>query len=226
MAGYRIPPGPQAEEIMGRFSLEDGTSARMLHAPPGPIDGYTGRGLPAGFHTIAYHWQPPPEGVPVQDQRGFFYLPQLAADMGYYNYGTPRVGDNHGPSQYAHPKAISVIVRVASHWREIDNRRFGVGNISMANGSPWPDDDHQTHRSGLEVDVRPLRRDGREDMGVHWHGTDAYDRAATSRLIRLFLETDDVRRILFNDPQLVARFPGRVQRAPHHDDHLHVDIRP
>lgn len=53
MAGYRIPPGPLAEEMMRRLSLEDGTSARTLHVPPGPIDAYAGRGLPMGFRTVA-----------------------------------------------------------------------------------------------------------------------------------------------------------------------------
>src|SRR5690349_3945306 len=53
MAGYRIPSGSFAEDMMRHLNLEDGTSARTLHAPPGPIDSYTGRGLPMGFRTVA-----------------------------------------------------------------------------------------------------------------------------------------------------------------------------
>ncbi|QYF94925.1 hypothetical protein KY495_07045 [Massilia sp. PAMC28688] len=50
---------------------------------------------------------------------------------------------------------ISLIQQVAFRWCAVDSRKFGVGNISLANGREF--EPHSTHRSGLEVDIRLIR---------------------------------------------------------------------
>lgn len=148
---------------------------------------------------------------PVQDSRKFFMLPQGYEGGGYYTYGTP----DQGRSQYAHPRLITLIGLVAAAWAAIDERKFGIGNISLADGAKHPD--HMTHRSGLEVDVRPVRKDGRRlPCSIH----DAqYDRAATAKLIDLFRRNAVLKVVLFNDLLI-----PHVTPAKRHSDHFHVQL--
>jgi murein endopeptidase len=56
---------------------------------------------------------------------------------------------------------MTAILRVALEWQAVDKRRIGIGDISLAGGVQTPD--HASHITGLEVDVRPLRKDGLEE---------------------------------------------------------------
>ncbi len=147
----------------------------------------------------------------VQDSRNFFVLPQGYEGGGYYSYGTP----TEGRSQYAHPLLISMIQHIAFQWTALDDRKFGVGNISLADGIQHPD--HKTHRSGLEVDIRLVRKDGRKMPCTYREFQ--YDQAATAKLIQLFNAVTYVKQILFNDA-----FISGVKNCPHHDDHFHVAL--
>jgi penicillin-insensitive murein endopeptidase len=95
--------------------------------------------------------------IPIQpkDQLGHYMLPQAPEDAGYYVYGN--VGNVPGTghlAQYAHPDMLSVIFWVEREWQAIDDRKFGIGNISLANGVKY---EHATHRKGIEMDIRPER---------------------------------------------------------------------
>jgi hypothetical protein len=149
--------------------------------------------------------------IQPQDARGFFMLPQAPEDAGYYVYGTPSSGAAH----FAHPTLLSLILVVEREWQMTDNRKFGVGNISVANGLPFG---HQSHKKGLEVDVRPLRKDG---LPVPVYYTDLqYDRAATSRLIELFrTNSAGSIRIFFNDTKILGVTPRQK-----HDNHFHFQF--
>lgn len=142
------------------------------------------------FFSILIRISAMPNVEPI-DSRGYFLLPQSPEDTGYYTYGAPA----HGQGQYAHSKLLSMIFQVAHRWASIDSRSFGVGNISLYGGSAFPP--HKTHQSGLEVDIRPLRRDGKH-LPVDWRDQQ-YDRAATSKLIELFFASGLVKGVLFND---------------------------
>ncbi|MBC7684316.1 MAG: penicillin-insensitive murein endopeptidase [Bdellovibrionales bacterium] len=150
--------------------------------------------------------------VQPRDARGYFMLPQAPEGAGYYVYGTP----DNGAGQYSHPALLSVLFFVEREWQAIDNRKFGIGNISQADGSKY--EKHSTHMAGLQVDVRAARIDGKR-LGVTRFQHE-YDRAATAKLIGLFYYHPSVRKILFNDTDI----PG-VQPWAGHDDHFHVDIR-
>jgi penicillin-insensitive murein endopeptidase len=153
---------------------------------------------------------------PLEDSRGFFMLPQAPMDSGYYTYGQLYQKPDKGAYQYAHPAMMTAILRVALEWQAIDTRRFGVGNISLPGG--WYNKDHSSHMSGLEVDVRPLRRDGLHEP-VTWRDSQ-YDRTATAKLIDLFRTFAPVSFVLFNDSDIPF-----VRPAIHHDDHFHVKLR-
>lgn len=155
-------------------------------------------------------------GVPIQptDARRYFMLPQSPEESGYYVYGTPA----KGAFQYAHPTMMTVLLAVERKWAALDNRQFGIGNISLASG---PDnDDHDSHEDGLQVDIRPLRQDGLQ-RPVSWKQASLYDRIATRKLIGLFFSHPDVTIILFND---VSTHP-RVKPWRGHDNHFHVALK-
>lgn len=153
---------------------------------------------------------------PTQDSRGFFMLPQSPAESGYYTYGLLYNKPDKGAYQYAHPIMMTAILRVGLEWQTRDRRRFGVGNISLPGGRKPTD--HASHMDGLQVDIRPLRKDGRE-IPVRWWDSE-YDLDATVKLIELFRTFAPVIKVLFND----ARVPF-VRPFPDHDNHLHIALR-
>lgn len=111
---------------------------------------------------------------------------------------------------------MTAILRVAFEWQAVDKRRFGVGDISLAGGPQPPD--HHSHMNGLQVDIRPLRKDGREDR-TSWSQAE-YDREGTAKLIALFRTFAPVTRVFFNGPDIPF-----VQKLINHDDHFHVELR-
>lgn len=153
---------------------------------------------------------------PTQDSRGFFMLPQAPMDSGYYVYGKLYKEPAKGAYQYAHPLMMTGILRVALEWQAIDRRRFGVGDISLPGGGVTPD--HGGHRSGLDVDIRLLRKDGLEKP-VTWHDSQ-YDHASTVKLLDLFRSLTAVKFVVCNDPGIPFAL-----RAVKHDDHFHLTLR-
>lgn len=151
--------------------------------------------------------------IPPQDSRGFFMLPQSPEEGSYYTYGTP----TYGAGQYSHANMITFLARLEFWWGEIDNRKIGIGNISLANGVTYRP--HHSHRSGLNVDIRPLRRDG-QPIAVRCTDS-AYDHQGTKRLIDLMWKTGMVTQVFFNDPNIT-----NAKRLAYHDNHIHVDLKP
>lgn len=127
---------------------------------------------------------------------------------------TATVHRRGGRSQYAHPKLMSFMALVAARWSAHDTRKFGVGNISLPDGRRG---DHKTHLHGLDVDIRPMRKDGRR-MACTIRDFQ-YDQAATAKLIEIFYGAGAVKTILFNDTRI-----ARVRRWAGHDNHLHISL--
>lgn len=154
------------------------------------------------------------DGVLIQpkDGRSFFMLPQAPEEANYYIYGTP----SGGAHQYAHPSMLTLIFWVEKEWAATEKRKFGVGNISMADKGTTGE--HRSHINGLQVDVRPVRKDGLH-LPVTWQQT-AYDGEATAKLIAIFFSHPLVKQVLFND----TRIPG-VRHWDKHDDHFHVGLK-
>ncbi|PIF12143.1 penicillin-insensitive murein endopeptidase [Janthinobacterium sp. 13] len=161
-----------------------------------------------------------------KDMRGYFMLPQAPEGAGYYVYGNVGGRLNTGHlAQYAHPNLMTLILCIEREWQAIDERKFGIGNISVAGGTEY--DGHATHQKGLEMDIRPVRNDKLTGQGARLTRFDpAYDRDATTSLIRLFARHMMVRVIYFNDTEVQKVIGGgRVRSAMRHDDHFHVEIR-
>jgi penicillin-insensitive murein endopeptidase len=152
------------------------------------------------------------EDTASTDTRGFQMLPQGPEQVAYYTYGTP----GGGAAQFAHPKLLSLISRIESLWQAEDDRKLGIGNISNAGGTKMRD--HRSHRSGLDVDIRPLRHDGKNMRVTRFEKL--YDRDATAKLIGLFLDSGEVDVVFFNDLRI-----HNVKFLIGHDDHFHVTVR-
>src|SRR5471032_3543943 len=117
--------------------------------------------------------------VQPKDSRGFFMLPQAPEDAGYYVYGNVGGKPNTGSlAQFAYPDMLSLIFAVERAWQAKDDRKFGIGNISIAGGFPY--DKHASHRKGIEMDIRPVRKDKLEGQCARVSRFDAvYDREAS-----------------------------------------------
>jgi penicillin-insensitive murein DD-endopeptidase len=150
--------------------------------------------------------------VQPKDSRGYFMLPQAPEDAGYYVYGTP----DQGGGQYAHPDMLTTLFSIERQWQTIDYRKFGIGNISLSGGGRFKP--HGSHKNGLQVDIRPLRKDGAH-VPVNYFQA-GYDKEATARLIGLFRAHPAVMTVYFNDLSI----PG-VLPMVNHDNHFHVAIR-
>lgn len=150
--------------------------------------------------------------VQAKDSRGYFVLPQIPEQAAYYTYGTPP----GGAGQYAHPKLLSLIFMIEHRWQGIDDRKIGIGNISLAGGIKYPD--HSGHRSGLDADIRLFRTDRQQAPVTRFD--EQYDREATARLIDIIFGSNIIQVIYFNDLQI-----PRVKPLARHDDHFHVTIK-
>lgn len=150
--------------------------------------------------------------IQPKDSRGYFMLPQKPEGAAYYTYGTPP----SGPGQYAHQKLLSLIFMIEHRWQALDDRKIGIGNISLAGGDHFPP--HDGHKRGRDVDIRPLRKDRKSAPVTRWD--QQYDRDATAKLIELFFESHIIQVIYFNDLTI-----PRVKPASYHDDHFHITIK-
>ena len=144
-----------------------------------------------------------------------------ASGPGFYSkYTDPNDVSGRG-HQYGLPETIRAIQAIGAAWqrRYPQGPRIGVTHISLKGGGDTPY--HVGHENGLEVDVRPVRNDGRED-GVKI--TDpAYSRALTQVLVNTIRANSvlKVDRILFADRGITP-----VSYASDHDDHLHIYFLP
>jgi len=99
-------------------------------------------------------------------------------------------------------------------------RGFGpltILDISFRRGGYMPG--HQSHRLGVDVDIRAIRHDGSGGQTNINDGT--YSRARTRTLIQDLFATGNIDVIFFNDQALINEFP-RVQNYAGHNGHLHV----
>jgi hypothetical protein len=98
--------------------------------------------------------------------------------------------------------------------------RVAVGHISKEHGGYFPP--HASHRIGLDVDIRPVRKQGNQcKLGTTWKG-EAYARLGTRLMIEAIRKAapQRVKVIWFNDPVLIEK--GYTEPMSGHDDHLHV----
>jgi peptidoglycan hydrolase-like protein with peptidoglycan-binding domain len=98
--------------------------------------------------------------------------------------------------------------------------RVAVGDIGFEHGGDIPG--HESHERGLDVDVRPMRRDETQCINRTNYRLSSYSRAATRDLIKAIRAAapGHVKLIYFNDPVLIRE--GLTRWHSGHDDHLHI----
>jgi hypothetical protein len=81
---------------------------------------------------------------------------------------------------------------------------------------------HQAHRRGRNVDIRPIRKD-RKNQPTDINASE-YDRTATGRVIAAFLAHPNVLSVLFNDTKIPGVTPD-AGGGKMHDNHFHVQTK-
>ena len=126
----------------------------------------------------------------------------------------------NGLADWGTGAAIGQIERAAVPVVLAGHGRVAVCDIGHEHGGDIAG--HESHERGLDVDVRPMRRDENQcRWGVNYRSS-LYDRAGTRALIRAIRAAapSHVKLIYFNDPVLIREGLSRYRAG--HDDHVHV----
>lgn len=119
--------------------------------------------------------------------------------------------------RYGTVATIRALQAIGAAWQRRHPRgpRIGFGDISFRGGPSMPP--HKSHRTGLDVDVRPMRNDGKEAPVTY--KLPQYSHALTQELVNLIRANGvlPVAFIFFNGPGVTGVKPWKG-----HDNHLHV----
>ncbi len=166
---------------------------------------------------------------PAQAQDSSTINTQLPGDtpgiVGYgANFPASHGGGNYRKGQYGTATTIESLEDLGERWIEKypNGPAIGVGDISLQGGAEWPEDWHEGHRDGKNVDIRPLRKDG-TNQRVRYDNEVTYDQAKTQELINEIEKDDNVCAIWFNDPDVEGdRIEIKSDPRGKHDNHIHV----
>lgn len=121
-------------------------------------------------------------------------------------------------SHYGKKIVIEKVLEIGEIWAATKTTPISVGHISRRNGEVFPP--HKSHRKGYQVDVRLMRKDGK-NLPVTIHDKQ-YDPDATRDMIQMIRAHAKVKSILCNDPRLIML--GLTQWYAGHNDHAHVNF--
>src|SRR5215217_5911591 len=134
---------------------------------------------------------------------------------GYYSYH-PRT-----PNQFGLAETIRAIQAIGAAWSRAYPKgpKLGIGDISRKGGGKF--DKHKSHQCGVDVDIRPIRGDGR--AGPVTVKDPAYSRELTQELVRVIRANGvlPVQYIFFKDKAVTG-----VSYEVTHYKHLHVRFCP
>jgi hypothetical protein len=137
-------------------------------------------------------------------------VPLPASGPGFYSYTAPE-------KRFGLAETIRALQAIGAAWAKAhpSGPRIAIGDISRQGGGQFPP--HSSHRNGRDVDLRPVRGDGKE-APVNYKDPN-YSRALTQELVNLIRVNGVlvVELAFFNDPQVTG-----VKPLVHHEDHLHV----
>ena len=123
--------------------------------------------------------------------------------------------------QFGLPETIRALQVIGAAWQQARSQGppMNIGDISFQGGGPMPP--HKAHQRGIEVDIRPVRNDGRIEATSFQDPT--YSQNLTQQLVNIIRGNRilPVRNIFFNGPNIKG-----VRRLVGHDNHLHVSFFP
>lgn len=191
--------GPLTEAALKTFQLQHGIIAS------GFLTDETYRALLVSAPT------PPPLVASTDSTKVDTVLP--AEGRGFTTYRR----EPGGVDQFGRAATIRSIMDVAEEWAGRHTRpRLQFGDISRRGGGPFSP--HKAHQRGVEVDIRPVTNNGREEA-TNIHAMN-YSHELTKELAELIKKKFPDARVFFNDQRLINL--GLTSRLPNHDDHLHV----
>lgn len=153
---------------------------------------------------------PAGKGSSKESTKGFEQLPSSGT-----GYEERDGNENHS---WGTPDTVNSLENLGEKWAEDNDVLLQYSDISKKDGgylSP-----HASHQKGIDIDIRPVRNDGKE--GTTSINDSTYSRDKTRELINDILATGDVKIIYFNDPVLIEEFKPKVKKWDGHEDHLHV----
>lgn len=194
VAGAKIAPdkqcGPRTVQAIKDYQRN------FLSHPDGTVDpgGLTWR------HLVEKKLKVKPEALVLLPQNG----------KGYYTYSELK-------KQYGTPKCLKALQSICAQFStKFADIKVGIGDISLQGGGELLP--HRSHKQGLNVDVRPLRKD-KKNLPVTITEPN-YSRPFTKVLVECVLADGNVKAILFNDTQIKG-----VRSWPGHDNHLHITMK-
>jgi peptidoglycan hydrolase-like protein with peptidoglycan-binding domain len=207
-----LVPGYRGEAVMAvQRLLNDKRSAGL------PVDGVYGAATRAAVAEFQRHMGMTPDGrvggVTWRNLLWHYQYPSFGFRFCDYSVGNGRANWGTGG-------AMGLLGAAAAVFSKTVPTRIAIGDVSLEHGGDIAG--HDTHEVGLDVDVRPIRRDRHQcTVGTNWRLA-SYDRAATRALIKAIRATapGHVKLIYFNDPVLIGE--GVTTRFSGHDDHLHI----
>jgi hypothetical protein len=119
-------------------------------------------------------------------------------------------------SLFGTPQTLASVQNLARKVAEKLGANLGIVDLSYQAGGKHPE--HKSHRRGVDVDLRPLRKDKKNEPITISDA--AYSRELTKALVGFLLEDPNTHLILFNDAQI----KGVTYAAGHHN-HLHVRFK-
>jgi murein endopeptidase len=135
---------------------------------------------------------------------------------------------NRAWRRWGHDVLVRRTLRVVADYRfaNPDAPRVGIGDLSRRHGGHFGPEfgglGHMTHQNGLDVDLYYPRRDGLERRPYR---PELVDRRLAQALVDGFVAAGA--QVVYVGPSLRLHGPLRVVvPLAHHDDHLHVRIRP
>ncbi|MXO58232.1 LysM peptidoglycan-binding domain-containing protein [Altererythrobacter salegens] len=126
--------------------------------------------------------------------------------------------DAAGSDRFGTEGFVAALKDMAKKWSQSETVPIAFGDMSHKNGTKFPP--HKGHVSGREVDIRPLRKDGK-NLPATWKSAE-YDRLKTQKLMMLVKAEQPNAKFFFNDPVLIDE--GLCRPLGGHDNHLHLQI--
>jgi len=125
-----------------------------------------------------------------------------------------RTDNSHFATQVVH----DLLIKIAGMWHELhSDHPISIGQISHKGGGSFEPSHHQ-HRNGVEADMRPIRKDGK-NLPTDFLSPD-YSRELTREFVKLLKSNARMHRVWFNDPQLIEESLTTLMAK--HGDHLHL----
>jgi murein endopeptidase len=154
-------------------------------------------------------------------------LPAEGRDFWTFDWGL-RASPNRPWRRWGTDRLVQTLLDVLARYRAAHPwaPRVGIADLSRSHGGPFGRNfgglGHTSHQNGLDADLLYPRRDGLERRA---RGPRMVDERLSQALVDLFVDAGAV--AVYTGPRLRLHGPRRiVVQLWHHDDHMHVRIRP